>query len=155
MNLPNADKAGYGETDLRCRWSSEEIGECSTKIYFKVCPATKDLKGYRIPHPKRTNGNWLRDLNRKDGKQDHWKNALYLSVNAFSRKVTSWGHYFFVSNWRRDRHFMLSFKSRQVQPLARQRKYLHFSELPWVMVRPRELNPRPPALQSEAYYRLS
>ena len=76
VNLPNSGKAGYGETNLRCRWSSEEIGECSTKIYFKVCPATKYLlkaKEYRIPYPKSANRNSLRDLKRKDEKQDHLK----------------------------------------------------------------------------------
>ena len=40
----------------------------------------------------------------------------------------------------------------KVSPPAVQRKYLHFSVIlrPWVMVRPRESNPRPPALQSNA-----
>ena len=76
VNLPNSGKAGYGETNLRCRWSSEEIGECSTKIYFKVCPATKYLliaKRYTIPYPKSANRNSFRDLKRKDEKQDHLK----------------------------------------------------------------------------------
>ena len=38
----------------------------------------------------------------------------------------------------------------KVQPLEVQRDYLHFSVVlrPWVMVQPRESNPRPPALQS-------
>ena len=38
----------------------------------------------------------------------------------------------------------------KVSPLAVQRKYLHFSVIlrPWVMVQPRESNPRPPARQS-------
>ena len=55
---------------------NEEIGECSTKIYFKVCPATEYLlkaKEYRIPYPKSANRNSLRDLKRKDEKQDHLK----------------------------------------------------------------------------------
>ena len=40
----------------------------------------------------------------------------------------------------------------KVQHLAVQRKYLHFSVdlRPWVMVRPRESNPRPAALKSSA-----
>ena len=40
----------------------------------------------------------------------------------------------------------------KVSPLAVQSKYLHFSVIlrPWVLVRPRESNPRPPALQSNA-----
>ena len=38
----------------------------------------------------------------------------------------------------------------KVEPLALQREYLHFSVIlrPWVLVRSRESNPRPPALQS-------
>ena len=40
----------------------------------------------------------------------------------------------------------------KVQPPAGQREYLHFSVIlrPWVLVRPRESNPRPPALQTSA-----
>ena len=40
----------------------------------------------------------------------------------------------------------------KVQPLSGQREYLHFSVIlrPWVLVRPRESNPRPPALPSSA-----
>ena len=40
----------------------------------------------------------------------------------------------------------------KVYPFAGQREYLHFSVSlrPWVLVRPRESNPRPPALQSSA-----
>ena len=40
----------------------------------------------------------------------------------------------------------------KVQPLAGQRKYLHFSVIlrPRVLVQPRESNPQPPALQSSA-----
>ena len=43
VNLPTAGKASYGETEVKVQVKSEEIEECSTKIYFKVCPATKDL----------------------------------------------------------------------------------------------------------------
>ena len=40
----------------------------------------------------------------------------------------------------------------KVQPPAGQREYYHFSVIlrPWVLVRPRESNPQPPALQSSA-----
>ena len=40
----------------------------------------------------------------------------------------------------------------KLSPPAGQRKHLHFSVIlrPWVMVRPRESNPRPPSLQSNA-----
>ena len=40
--------------------------------------------------------------------------ALYLSVNVFSRKVPIGpGHYFYVSYWRRDRHFTWSSEPRE------------------------------------------
>ena len=40
--------------------------------------------------------------------------ALYLSVNVFSTKVpTGPGHYFYVSYWRRDRHFTWSSEQRE------------------------------------------
>ena len=42
------------------------------------------------------------------------KKALYLSVNVFSTKVPiCMGHYFYVSYWRRDRHFMWSSEPRE------------------------------------------
>ena len=66
---------------LKKQMTSEEIGECSTKIYFKVCPATKYsliAKRYRIPYPKRANQNSLRELNRKDGKQDYFKKMHFI-----------------------------------------------------------------------------
>ena len=39
------------------------------------------------------------------------RKALYLSVNVLSTKVLidpNWGHYFYVSYWRWDRHFTWS-----------------------------------------------
>ena len=40
--------------------------------------------------------------------------ALYLSVNVFSTKVPIGpGHYFYVSYWRRDRHFTWSSEPRE------------------------------------------
>ena len=44
-------------------------------------------------------GNWL------TGKVFKKKKALYLSVNVFSTKVLIGDTIFYVSNWRRDRHF--------------------------------------------------
>ena len=35
------------------------------------------------------------------------KKAFYLSVKLSSTKVLIGGHYFYVSNWRRDRHAIL------------------------------------------------
>ena len=43
--------------------------------------------------------NWL------TGKVFKKKKALYLSVNVFSTKVLIGDTIFYVSNWRRDRHF--------------------------------------------------
>ena len=81
------------------------------------------------------------------------KNALHLSVKAFSTKV-NWGHHFYISCWRRDCHFTWSSEplEAQVCPLAVQSEYLHFSVIlrPRVLVRPRESNPRPSALQLNA-----
>ena len=41
------------------------------------------------------------------------KNALYLSVNVFSTKVLIGDTIFYVSNWRRDRHFTWSSEPRE------------------------------------------
>ena len=41
------------------------------------------------------------------------KNALYLSVNVFSTKVLIGDTMFYVSSWRRDRHFTWSSEPRE------------------------------------------
>ena len=41
------------------------------------------------------------------------KQALYLSVNVFSTKVLIGDTIFYVSNWRRDRHFTWSYEPRE------------------------------------------
>ena len=53
---------------------------------------------------------------------------------------------------RRDRHFTWSSELRERQAASGQRQYSYFSATlrNWVLVRPRESNPRPPALQSSA-----
>ena len=68
----------------------------------------------------------------------------------YSTRKYYWGHYFYVSYWRRDRHFTLSSEPHEgltACSTKRQREYLHFSVIlrPWVLVQPRESNPRPPA----------
>ena len=73
-----------------------------------------------------------------------------LSVNVFSTKVLI-GDTIFTSPNGDGTAILRGHPSHaKVSPLAVQRKYLHFSVIlrPWVMVRPRESNPRPPALQS-------
>ena len=75
-----------------------------------------------------------------------------MSVNVFSTKVLI-GDTIFTSPNEDGTAILRGHPSHaKVSPLAVQRKYLHFSVIlrPWVMVRPRESNPRPPALQSNA-----
>ena len=64
----------------------------------------------------------------KRSNDQNGKNALYLSVNAFSTKVIDWGHYFYVSYWRRDRHFTWSSEVQQERGPGK-RQYLHFSDI--------------------------
>ena len=47
------------------------------------------------------------------------KNALYLSVNVFSTKVLIGDTIFYVSYWRRDRHFTWSSEPREGQAACR------------------------------------
>ena len=78
--------------------------------------------------------------------------TFYLSVNVFSTKVLI-GDTIFTSPNGDGAAILRGHPSHaKVSPLAVQRNYLHFSVIlrPWVMVRPRESNLRPPALQSNA-----
>ena len=80
------------------------------------------------------------------------KYTVFLSVNVFSTKVLI-GDTIFTSPNGDGTAILRGHPSHaKVSPLAVQRKYLHFSVIirPWVMVRPRESNSRPPALQSNA-----
>ena len=83
------------------------------------------------------------------------KNALYLSVNVFSTKVLIGDTIFYFPYWRGNRHFTWSSKPREglaacstkVVPSFLSRSQLigsSFSVIlrPWVLVRPRESNPR-------------
>ena len=75
-------------------------------------------------------------------------NALYLIVNVFNTKVLI-RDTIFTSPTGDGTAILRGHPSHsKVLPLAVQREYLHFSVIlrPWVLVRPRELNPRPPAL---------
>ena len=81
------------------------------------------------------------------------KNALNLNDNVFSTK----GDTIFTSPSGDGTAILRGLLIHaKVSPLAVQRYYLHFSVIlrPWVLIRPRESNPRPPALQS-SLYRLS
>ena len=74
------------------------------------------------------------------------KKDFCLSVNVFSTKVLIGDTIYGTAILRGHPSHA------KVQPPAGQRKYLHFSVIlrPRVLVRPRESNPRPPALQSSA-----
>ena len=61
---------------------------------------------------------------------------------------TNWGLYFNVPFWRRYCHFTWSSDPREDKAKGVP-SFLSYSR-PWVLVRPRELNPRPPAQQSRA-----
>ena len=77
---------------------------------------------------------------------------FYVSLNVFSTKVLI-GDTIFTSPNGDGTAILRGHPSHaKVSPLAVQRKYLHFSVIlrPWVMVRARESNSRPPALQSNA-----
>ena len=80
------------------------------------------------------------------------KKCTLLSVNVFSTKVLIRTLYFTSPNGDGTTILRGHPSHAKVQPPAGQRKYLHFSVIlrPWVLVRPRESNPRPPALQSSA-----
>ena len=74
--------------------------------------------------------------------------SIYLEVES-----TNWGHYFYVSYWRRGRHITWSSQPRK-GPAACSAKglpsLLSYSLKTLSRVRSRKLNPRPPALQSSA-----
>ena len=74
--------------------------------------------------------------------------SMYLEVES-----TNWEHYFYVSYWRRNLHFTWSSQPRR-GPAACSAKglpsFLSYSLKTVSRVRSRELNPRPPALQSNA-----
>ena len=82
------------------------------------------------------------------------KNALYLSVNVCITKVLIRdSDNIFTYPTGDEAAFLRDHSSHaKVQPFAGQRQYLHFSVIlsPWVLIWPREPNPRHPALQSSA-----
>ena len=75
-----------------------------------------------------------------------------MSVNVFSRKVLIEDTIFTSPTGDATAIIRGHPSHAKVYPFAGQREYLHFSVSlrPWVLVRPRESNPRPPALQSSA-----
>ena len=80
------------------------------------------------------------------------KKTFYLNVNVFSTKVLI-GDTIFMSPTREGNAILCGNPSHvKVKPLVVQKEYLHFSVIlrPWVLVRPQESNPWPPALQSQA-----
>ena len=78
--------------------------------------------------------------------------SVSLSVNAFSTKALI-GETIFTSPTGDETAILRGHPSHaKVQPFAEQRQYLHFSVIlrPWVLIRSRESNSRPPALPSSA-----
>ena len=79
------------------------------------------------------------------------KDALYLSVNVFSTKVLVGDTIFYVSNWRRDRHFPWSSEPREGLAACTAKGVTsllsYFKTLSIGPALARESNPRPPALQ--------
>ena len=74
--------------------------------------------------------------------------SVYLEVES-----TNGGHFFYVSYWRRDRHFTWSSQPPEGSPAYSANglpSFLSYSLKTVSRVRSRELNPRPPALQSNA-----
>ena len=68
------------------------------------------------------------------------KNPLYLSVKVFSTKVLTGDTIFYVSYWRRDRHFTLSSEPREGLTVRRAKGVPSFLSLrPWVLVRSRSV----------------
>ena len=73
---------------------------------------------------------------------------MYLEVES-----ANWGHYFYFSYWRRDRHFTWSSQPRRGSAACSAKglpSFLSYSLKTLNRVRSRELNPRPPTLQSSA-----
>ena len=78
-----------------------------------------------------------------------------LSVSVFSTKVLIGDTIIYVCYWRRDRHFARSSEPREGLPVCRAKGvhlYLHFAVIlrPGLVIRPRESNPRPSSLLSNA-----
>ena len=82
------------------------------------------------------------------------KNALYLSVDVFRTRALMVDTILIFTSHSGDRAAILRGhpSHAKVYPFAGQREYLHFPVIlrPWVLVRPRESNPQPTALQLSA-----
>ena len=132
---------------------------CPTKLEIKIntsllkCFLTKWYNNNNSNNNNNNNNNNRNAISRnKRNIREKKKNALYLSVNVFSTKVLI-GDTILTSPTGDGTAILRGHPSHaKVQSPAGQRKYLHFSVIlrPWVLVRPRESNPRPPALQSSA-----
>ena len=84
---------GEGDTDRTREWGTEkahfiEVKQLLVNHLFSSWPTR-----LKIP---------------TEPKKKKKKNALYVSVNVFSTKVLFGDTIFYVSNWRRDRHFTWS-----------------------------------------------
>ena len=90
----------------------------------------------------------------KQKSKKKFKKTPFIWVSMYiQHESTNWGHNLNVSYWRRNRHFTWSSEPREGLAVYRaKRQCLHFSDIlrSWVLVRPHESSPLPPALQSSA-----
>ena len=111
------------------------------RLRYKLCVLNGWIRGPVVSRPKWSiSGPWLKKMH-----------FIWVSV-YFSTKVLI-GDTILTSPTGDGTAILRGHPSHaKVQPFAGQRKYLHFSVIlrPWVLLRSRESNPRPPALQSSA-----
>ena len=159
MNLPNAGKASYGsgETDLRYRWRAGILGNVQQKYISKFFQLQKIyFKQRGIQSPTRNTqieiGLGTEKMESKTTKKMHF---IWVSMHSAGKSLNE--DTIFASPSGDGTAILLGHPIRATWRSSRfQCKGSTFiSQLPWVMVRPRELNPRPPALQFEAHYWLS
>ena len=80
------------------------------------------------------------------------KNFIWVSIQGILHESTNLGHYFYVSNWKQDRHFTWSSEPREGLAACTAKgvpSFLSYFKT-WVLNWPRKSNPPPPALQSSA-----
>ena len=117
---------------------------CFKRKYKKKKKKKGDLYKYMYTTPIESNNYIKKKKERK---------ALYLNVNLVSTKVLIGDTIFFTSPTGDRTAILRGHPSHvKVDSFAGQGMYLHFSVIlrPGVLVRPRESNPRPSALQSSA-----
>ena len=125
---------------LPVRWLDHGRSEFISRIQLGNSLRTKTSLNFRNARKQRKT------------RRERKKHALYLSVNVFSTKVLIEDTIFTSPTGDRTTTLHGHPSHAKVKLFAGQRQYLHFSVIlrPWVLVRSRESNPRPLALQSSA-----